>query len=184
MTMADTNTPKTGREHGGVSPILIVVGVAVIAFVIALVAVRGGGSNDSSGDVATGGPGASGQTGDPAAPASGSGSGSGSACGDGKPDSAYSVSMESDPNPPRAEGTQFHFTVRHDGKAVTGAKVCFTADMTEMRHEGLTDVAKEASGGKYDATLKFGMRGPYAGTVVVAESGKAAVSVPITFQVT
>lgn len=170
--MADTSTPNPGREHGGVSPILVVVGVAAVAFVVALVAFGGGGSDDSSPNVATGG-----QTADTAAPAAGSG------CADAKPDPAYTVGVESDPSPPRAEGTTFHLTVRHDGKAVTGAKVCMAADMTEMHHEGIDNLATEASGGKYDARLKFGMRGPYAGSVIIVEPGKAAVSVPVTFEV-
>ncbi|MDQ6727780.1 MAG: hypothetical protein M3066_16680, partial [Actinomycetota bacterium] len=37
-----TRTPGAGREHGGVSPILIVAGIAVVAFVVALVAFKGG----------------------------------------------------------------------------------------------------------------------------------------------
>jgi len=174
MTMADNSPSKTGGEHGGVSPFLIVAGVALVAFVIALVAFRGGGSGDSSQNVATG---SGGQSADPTAA-------QGSGCGSGKPDTAYSVAMDSEPSPPRAEGTTFHLTVQRDGKAVTGAKVCLMADMTEMHHEGIDNVAKEASGGKYDTMLKFGMRGPYAGSVVVVEPGKPAVSVPVTFQVT
>ena len=169
--MPDTSTPNPGRERGGVSPVLVVAGVAVVAFVVALVAFRGG-SNDSSQNVATGG-----RTADTAAPAQGSG------CAEAKPDTAYTVGMESDPSPPRAEGTTFHLTVRHDGKAVTGAKVCMAADMTEMHHEGIDNEAREVGGGKYDTTLKFGMRGPYAGSVIIVEPGKAAVSVPVTFEV-
>ncbi len=165
-----TRTPATGREHGGVSPILVVAGIAVVAFVVALVAFKGG-STPKTVD-------AGGQITVPGAAAPGAG------CTGGTPDAAYTVTMESDPSPPRAEGTTFHLTVRHDGKAVTGATVCMTADMTEMHHEGINSDAKEASGGKYDATLKFGMRGPYGGSVVVAEPGKAAVSVPVTFEVT
>jgi len=149
-----------------VNPILIVAAVAVVAFVVALLAFRSGGSDKTTQNVATG---------DPTA--------QGSGCDTGKPDAAYAVAMDPDPNPPRAEGTTFHLTVRHDGRPVTGAKVCLVADMTEMHHEGINNVAKEASGGKYDTTLKFGMRGPYAGSVVVVEPGKAAVSVPVTFQV-
>jgi hypothetical protein len=171
--VARTSTPETGREHGGVSPILAVVGVAVVAFVVALLAFRGGGgSKDSPQNVATGG-----QTADTAAV-------QGSGCADARPDPAYTVARESDPSPPRAEGTTFHLTVRRDGKAVTGAKVCLAADMTEMHHAGIDNEAKEASGGRYDTTLKFGMRGPYAGSVIVVEPGRAAVSVPVTFEVT
>ncbi len=167
-----TRTPGTGRERGGVSPILIVVGVAVVAFVVALVAFRGGSTSktvDASGQITV--------------PNSAAGQGAGCA-GTSTPDSAYAVTMDSDPSPPRAEGTVFHLTVRHNGKAVTGATVCLTADMTEMHHEGLNNQATEASGGKYDATLKFGMRGPYGGSVVIIEPGKAAVSVPVNFEVT
>ncbi len=170
--MTNPTTPKTGHQRRAVSPVLIVAGIAVVAFVIALVAFRGG-SSDPSTSVD-----ASGQITVPGAASQGSGCNSTS-----KPDPAYSVVMESEPNPPRAEGTTFHLTVRHDGKAVTGATVCMSADMTEMHHEGINNEAKEASGGKYDATLKFGMRGPYAGSVIVAEPGKAAVSVPVSFQV-
>jgi len=169
MNMTDTST--TGRQRGAVSPILIVAGIAVVAFVIALFAFSGGSSKKTTVD-------ASGQINVPSTGAQGAGCSSAS-----KPDSTYSVAMDSDPNPPRAEGTTFHLTVRHDGKAVTGAKVCLTADMTEMHHEGIDNEATEASGGKYDTTLKFGMRGPYAGSVIIVESGKQAVSVPVTFQV-
>lgn len=167
--MPETTRPSSGRQRGAVSPILIVVGVAVVAFVIALVAFRGGDSDSSSEDVVAG---------SPTAGAQGT-----SACAGGKPDAAYAVTMDSDPNPPKAEGTTFHLTVRHDGKAVTGATVCMTADMTEMHHEGINNVAKEASGGRYDTRLKFGMRGPYAGSVIITEPGKSAVSVPVNFQV-
>lgn len=169
--MAKHSTSTTGREHGGVSPILIVAGIAVVAFVVALLAFSGGSSKDETVD-------ASGQITVPGTAAQGSG-----CAGEAKADAAYTVTMDSDPSPPRAEGTTFHLTVRHDGKAVTGATVCLTADMTEMHHEGINNEAKEASGGKYDTTLKFGMRGPYGGSVIIAEPGKAAVSVPITFTV-
>lgn len=161
---------RTARERGAVSPILIVAGIAIVAFAVALVAFSGGDSKSPQ-SVATGG-----QADSTAA--------QGSGCAEGKPDSSYTVAMDSDPNPPRAEGTTFHFTVKRDGKPVAGAKVCMTADMTEMRHEGINNTAKEAAGGKYDTNLKFGMRGPYAGSVTIVEPGKAAVSVPVTFQVT
>ncbi|MDQ2827126.1 MAG: FixH family protein [Actinomycetota bacterium] len=174
--MASPNTPRNGREHGGVSPILIVAGIAVVAFVAALIAFSGGSSSKKTTVDA------SGQINVPTSAVSGAGAGAGAGCTGGAADAAYTVVMDSDPNPPRAEGTTFHLTVRHDGKAVTGAKVCMVADMTEMHHQGINSDAKEASGGKYDATLKFGMRGPYAASVVVVDAGKA-VSVPITFQV-
>jgi hypothetical protein len=107
----------------------------------------------------------------------------GGTCGDGQPDPAYSVSVDSDPNPPRAEATTFHLTVRHDGKAVTGARVCLIADMPDMQHPGVSKVAKEASPGRYDAELKFGMEGAWSASVAVAEPGRAVALVPIKFQV-
>ena len=168
--MSQRRSTTDDRQHGGVSPILIVAGIAVVAFVVALIAFRGGGSKTSE-DVTTSGA----QT--------GANSAQGAGCVTGTPDAAYTVSVDSDPSPARAEGTTFHLTVKHSGKAVTGATVCMTADMTEMHHEGINNTAKEASGGTYDTTLKFGMRGPYAGSVIIAEPGKPAVAVPVAFQV-
>lgn len=166
--MASGGAPRS-HEAGGAKPVLIVAAVAVVAFVGALIAARGGGSGDMK----------SGTSADMAS----MGKTQGAGCPAGTPDSAYTVAMESDPSPPKAEGTVFHLTVRHDGKVVKGADVCMTADMTEMHHEGINNMAKEMSGGRYDASLRFSMRGPYAGTVVVTEPGRSAVSVPVTFEV-
>ena len=80
-------------------------------------------------------------------------------------------------------GATLHFTVRHDGEAVIGAKVCITADMPGMQHPGVNKVAEEALGGRYDAGLKFGMAGAWAASVTIAEPRKPAVSVPARFQV-
>jgi hypothetical protein len=153
-----------------VGPILIVAGVAVIAFVIALLAFRGG--SKSSVDVATGGvtPGTSGAA-------------SAGLCGEGQPDPTYTLAVDSDPNPPRPEGTTFHLTVRHNGTPVTGAKVCLAANMPTMQHAGVSITSKEVSGGRYDAALKFSMEGSWEGTVTVAEPGKPVVSMPVTIQV-
>lgn len=111
------------------------------------------------------------------------GSVGGSSCGQGPPDPTYSVTVDFDPDPPRAEGATFHVTVRRDGKAVTGAKVCVKADMPDMQHPGVSTVAGEASGGTYDAKLKFSMTGAWAGSVTIAEPGRPAVSVPMKFEV-
>lgn len=142
------------------TPLLIVVALVAVAFVAAFFLFRGR-SSDSGQDVTA----------------------QGAGCADGTADPGYTVAMESEPNPPQVEGTTFHLSVRHDGKAVSGAKVCVTADMTEMHHAGINSVAKEASGGTYDTKLKFGMRGPYRASVVITEKGKAAVVVPLTFDV-
>lgn len=158
-----------GDEAGSAKPILIVAAVAVVAFVGAMIAARGGGDDDMK----------AGTSADMASMAKTQGAG----CPTGTPDSSYSVAMMSDPSPPKAEGTVFHLTVRHDGRAVKDAEVCMTADMTEMHHEGINNMAREQSGGTYDASLRFSMRGPYAGTVIVTEPGRQAVAVPVTFEV-
>jgi hypothetical protein len=170
MTMATTGAPRSGREHGGVSPILIVGGLAIVAFVVAVLAFRGG--SGSSQNVSSGGQTAA--TADPASPGE---------CGQGNPDPTYTVAMDSDPTPPRSQGATFHLTVRHNGTAVTGAKVCLAAEMPTMQHAGITKVAKEASGGRYDADLKFSMEGSWAATVTIAEPGKPVVSAPVVIEV-
>lgn len=167
--MADASQARTDREHGGVSPLLFVGGIAIVAFVVALLAFRGG--SGSSQNVATGGPV---DTVDAT---------SASPCGEGTPDPSYTLTTDSDPNPPKPQGATFHLTVRHDGKAVTGAKVCLGADMPAMQHAGVNKVAKEASGGRYDADLKFSMDGSWVGTVTVAEPGKPVVSIPLAIEV-
>jgi copper transport protein len=103
------------------------------------------------------------------------------ACGSGKPNPAYSLAMTSDPDPPRAERTIFHLTVRRDDKPVTGAKVCLIADMPDMRHPALSKVATEVSGGTYDAEFRLGMGGTWVGSVIVAEPGQPTVSLPVRF---
>jgi len=169
--MAESAEPTNGGRPGRkrrVNPIVIVVGVAVVAFVIAFLAFRGGSKTTK---VTAGG-----QISPPSTTAT-------SGCPAGNADPAYTVTMESDPSPPRAEGTTFHLTVRHNGNAVTGATVCVSADMTEMHHEGITDTAKEVSNGKYDIALKFGMRGPYLASILITERGKPPVLATVNFQV-
>lgn len=115
----------------------------------------------------------------PGTPASG---GQGS-CGRGAPDPTYSVTMASEPDPPRAEGTTLHLDVRREGRAVAGAKVCVTADMPDMQHPGVNTLAREVSAGTYDAELEFSMTGAWAASVTIAEPGQPAVSVPLVFEV-
>lgn len=107
----------------------------------------------------------------------------GSACGLGQPDPAYTVDFDADPNPPRLEGATLHLTVRRNGRTITGAKVCLAADMPDMQHPGITKVAKEISGGRYDAELKFGMGGAWAMAVTVAEPGQPVVYVRLKVEV-
>ncbi|HEX2047913.1 MAG TPA: copper resistance protein CopC [Acidimicrobiales bacterium] len=115
--------------------------------------------------------------------APGTPSGGGGACGQGMPDPAYRATFEPEPDPPKAEGTTFHLTVLHEGRPVKGAKVCVKVDMPDMQHPGVSAVATEVSSGKYDARLRFSMTGAWEGSVTIAEPGRPAVSVPVSFEV-
>jgi copper transport protein len=105
------------------------------------------------------------------------------ACGQGQPDPSYSATVASEPDPPRAEGTTFHLTVSQGGRAVTGAKVCLRLHMPDMQHRGVIAVATETSPGTYDARLRFSMTGGWAGSIIITEPDKPAVSVPTEVEV-
>ncbi len=104
-------------------------------------------------------------------------------CGRGTADPSYRVNIEPDPDPPKAEGTIFNLIVSQNGEPVTGAQVCLRADMPDMQHRGVFTVAKDASAGRYEATLEFSMTGSWTGSVTIAQPGKPAVSVPVGFEV-
>ena len=104
-------------------------------------------------------------------------------CGRGKRDPAYDVTVESEPDPPRAEGTTFLLSVRRDGEPVTGAKVCMDLDMPDMQHPGVSIVTTEDSPGRYGARLRFSMVGAWTGSITIAEPEKAAVSAPMRLEV-
>ncbi len=113
-------------------------------------------------------------------PSTGSGGRDGHAdCGNGEVDPSYTVTVDSDPDPPRVEGTRFRITLRRDGRTVTGAKVCFAADMPDMQHPGVSRVAREVSGGRYEVDLKFEMGGAWAASVIVAEPGRPVALVRV-----
>jgi hypothetical protein len=145
-------------------------GVALIAVVVAFLALRGGGADNPGPSASSGG--SSGTLSTPGE------------CGEGKPDPSYTVSVTSDPNPPRPDGTIFHLAVRHNGAPVTGAKVCLGADMPDMQHPGVGTVAKETTGGVYDEDLKFSMVGSWVASVTIVEPGKDPALVTMVFQVT
>jgi len=147
----------------------VIAGVAVIAFVVAFLALRRGGSDNSAPTASSGG--TSGTLSTPGE------------CGEGKPDTSYTVSVTSDPNPPRPDGTTFHIAVRHNGAPVTGAKVCLGADMPDMQHPGVSRAAKETAGGVYDEDLKFSMIGSWVASVTIAEPGKDPALLTMVLQV-
>lgn len=104
-------------------------------------------------------------------------------CGGGEFDASYTFTSDPDPDPPAAEATTFRLTIRHDGRAVTGARVCLRTEMPDMTHPGVSTVATEASGGRYDARLKFAMTGGWVGSVVVTERSGRTVTMPLRFEV-
>jgi hypothetical protein len=167
--MAKATTPRTDATRRGANPIVIVAGtvltVVLLSFLIYSVGdykpeVLGGGNANLAGPASVG------------------------ACGQGTPaDASYSVDYVSTPNPPRPDGTTLALTVRRDGKPITGAKVCITADMPDMQHPGLTKGTTEAAPGRYEARLQFGMGGAWRMAVTVAEPDKPVVSLPLSIQV-
>lgn len=160
--------PDIQRE--ATHPLLIVIGTVVVVVLLSFGIYALGGSSDQ--DVF-----AAGQTVDTA------GAGSRGGCVFGPPDESYSVAVAFDPDPPRPEGTTLRMTERQGGRAVTGAKVCVIADMPTMEHPGLTGTSKELPGGRYESVIKFGMGGSWKASVVIAEPGKAVVSVPLSMEV-
>jgi len=170
--MATPRAPGLARKDGTKPGYIVggtVVMVAVATFLIYAVS---GYSADQ--DALTGG-----QVGRLAGPASAGACGSQAT----PADSSYSVEYATAPDPPRPEGTTVTLTVRHDGKAVSGARVCLTADMPEMQHPGVNKASDEVSGGRYEARLQFGMGGSWRMSVTVAEPNKPVVSLPLVIQV-
>lgn len=157
-------------RRGGVSPILIVAGTVLAVVVLSWIIYSVGDYKAEKDVFAT-------QAGDNAVVVPTG------ACGLGTPDDRYSVAVETQPDPPRAEGTTFRLTVRRDGAAVTGAKVCLTADMPDMQHPGVNTLAKESPGGTYETALRFSMGGSWRGAVTIAEPGQPSVSVRVRFEV-
>ncbi len=160
--------PATGGDGAHPVLILVVTLVAVLAVTFVVFEIGGGTSQDA------------GRTGSAAfeKPVSAG------ACGVPTPaDATYSAEVASDPDPPLASGASFTFTVRHGGKAVTGAKVCLTADMPAMHHPGISYVLTDSSGGRYGTRIQFSMSGGWRASLTVAEPGMPVVSVPVNIQV-
>lgn len=164
-----TSPTPVKSERVGTHPALIVAATVLTVFILTFVIYSvGGDGQDSAG---AGGSNLAG-----AAPAG--------ACGQGAPaDPSYTIDLVSNPQPPRPEGTTFQLTLRHEGRPITGAKVCLASDMPDMQHPGLTAVAKEGSGGRYEARLQFGMGGTWRTAVTIAEPDEPVVTLPLTIQV-
>jgi hypothetical protein len=158
------------NERRATNPLLVVAGTVLVVGLVTFLLYSVGGYEE--GDVLAGG-----STAKLAAPAAAG------ACGFGQPDDSYSVAVTSDPDPPRPEGTTLRFAVRQGSRAVTGAKVCITADMPSMQHPGLTVLAKEGSGGRYETLVKFGMGGSWRAAMTINEPGKPIVTVTVPIEV-
>jgi hypothetical protein len=169
--MADPVAPPE-LDRASTSPVLIVAGTVLVVALVSFLLYSVGGYKEER-DVFAG---AQSKAADPAAAGAG-------ACGFGQPDDSYSLSVASEPEPPRPEGTTLRLTVRQGGRTVTGAKVCMTTDMPDMRHPGLNTVAKEVPGGRYETQVTFGMGGAWRASVTIAEPGKPVVSVTVPIDV-
>lgn len=98
-------------------------------------------------------------------------------------DPAYQVTVETEPDPPRVEGTTFRLRVTRDGRPVEGARVCLLAAMTEMSHAGVSEETREVAPGLYEGQTSFAMRGDWSGRVKVIETGQPAVGIPFGLDV-
>jgi hypothetical protein len=70
---------------------------------------------------------------------------------------------------------------RHD-RPVTGAQVCMRLDMGGPgRMPGMvaSNVAQEVAPGRYQIPIRLAMAGPWRGRVVVDESGREPVAIPL-----
>lgn len=155
----------------GTHPLLIVAGTVLTVVLVTLLVYSIGdpADQDTAGARQGGAPGAAGD---------------GGACGQAiTADPSYSVDVVPTPNPPRPEGTTLLLTLRHDGKPITGAKVCVTADMPEMQHPAINVAARETNGRYETARIQFGMGGTWKTWVTVAEPDRPVVSVPLSIEV-
>ena len=55
--------------------------------------------------------------------------------------------------------------------------------MPSMQHPGLTTIAKEGSGGRYETVVKFGMGGSWRVALTINEPGKPIVTVTVPIEV-
>ncbi|MGH3850954.1 MAG: hypothetical protein ACRDRT_14870 [Pseudonocardiaceae bacterium] len=85
--------------------------------------------------------------------------------------------------PPSRDTVDYKVRVTRDGSPVAGARVCMNVAMGGMSAMGLINRAREVTPGIYEARAAWQMGGLFEGKVLVKESGKGAVAVPISFNV-
>ncbi len=95
--------------------------------------------------------------------------------GNGSSASAQQIELVTQPNPAQTGNNTFYITVRDDsGKAVDNAKVEFDLNMTTMNMGTQKGTATSQGSGKYAATGRLSMRGPWrVSTTVTYADGNA-----------
>lgn len=95
--------------------------------------------------------------------------------GSGSSASAQQIELVTQPNPVQTGNNTFYITVRDDsGKAVDNAKVEFDLNMTTMNMGTQKGTATSQGSGKYAATGRLSMRGPWrVSTTVTYADGNA-----------
>ncbi len=95
--------------------------------------------------------------------------------GNGSSASAQQIELVTQPNPVQTGNNIFYITVRDDsGKAVDNAKVEFDLNMTTMNMGTQKGTATSQGSGKYVATGRLSMRGPWrVSTTVTYADGNA-----------
>jgi uncharacterized GH25 family protein len=95
--------------------------------------------------------------------------------GNGSSASAQQIELVTQPNPVQTGNNTFYITVRDDsGKAVDNAKVEFDLNMTTMNMGTQKGTATSQGSGKYAATGRLSMRGPWrVSTTVTYADGNA-----------
>lgn len=99
----------------------------------------------------------------------------------GPEDPAYKAELV---GPAASRATQHEIAVTHLGQPVRGAKVCASVSMLGMEAMGVSDEAEETAPGVYRVDIAFEMSGPWGGTILITDRGRAPVSVPVRFEVT
>ena len=81
------------------------------------------------------------------------------------------------------ERTEYEIAVTRDGQPVSGAKVCASVAMVGMEAMGVSDTAEETAPGIYKVAVVLEMSGGWRGSILITETGKPPVSVPLKFDV-
>jgi hypothetical protein len=98
-------------------------------------------------------------------------------------DRSYKVHIQ---GPVNVDTTRYKLTVSHRGRPVTGARVCLSADMGGsggMSGMSVDNSGSEVQPGVYEVPVRFIMSGPWHGAVLVRQTGKPAVQLPIELEV-